>query len=88
MSDGTLVLPERSSAPTGVGASTKAIWVDDDGLINSTDSSNVSHVDSQVVDVPANASSSGVAGQIAFATGFLYICIAANTWEKVVIATW
>ena len=40
------------------------------------------------VAVPASAGATGVAGQVAFATGFAYFCIAANTWERVVIATW
>jgi len=37
---------------------------------------------------PANASAAGAAGQIAYADGFLYICIATNTWQRVAIATW
>ncbi len=38
--------------------------------------------------VPATASSTGVAGSYAVATGFLYVCVATNTWERVAIATW
>jgi len=38
--------------------------------------------------VPATAGAAGTKGQIAFATGFLYVCIATNTWERVAIATW
>ena len=38
--------------------------------------------------VPANASATGTAGQIAYASGFLYICVATNTWQRVAIATW
>lgn len=38
--------------------------------------------------VPASATAAGVAGEIAYASGFLYICVAANTWERVAIATW
>ena len=40
------------------------------------------------VDVPATAAAPGYPGQIAYATGFLYICITVDTWEKCVIATW
>lgn len=39
------------------------------------------------VDVPATASSTGTAGQVAYASGFLYICVASNTWQRVAIAT-
>lgn len=38
--------------------------------------------------VPATAGSTGTAGQTAYATGFFYVCIATNTWERVAIATW
>lgn len=39
------------------------------------------------VAVPASASAPGVAGQVAYAPGFLYICVSANTWQRVAIAT-
>lgn len=37
---------------------------------------------------PASSSASGIAGQIAYDDSFIYVCIAANTWKKVAIATW
>lgn len=37
--------------------------------------------------IPANSSSTGTPGQIAWATGFLYICIAVNTWRRVALST-
>jgi len=37
---------------------------------------------------PANASSTGVAGQIEWDASFIYICTATNTWKRVGIATW
>lgn len=36
---------------------------------------------------PTSSSSSGVVGQIEFDTGFLYICIAANTWRRVAVSS-
>lgn len=39
------------------------------------------------VNVPASASANGVAGQVAYAPGFLYICVSSNTWQRVAIAT-
>lgn len=38
--------------------------------------------------VPAAANSAGTAGDIAWANGFLYVCVATNTWQRVAIATW
>lgn len=40
------------------------------------------------VDVPATATASGTAGQWAFDTSYLYICVATNTWKRVGLATW
>lgn len=39
------------------------------------------------VAVPASAAASGIPGQYAYASGFFYICIALNTWQRVAIAT-
>jgi hypothetical protein len=38
--------------------------------------------------VPATAGDTGTAGDYAVASGFLYVCVATNTWERVAIATW
>jgi hypothetical protein len=38
--------------------------------------------------VPVNAAGAGVVGEIAFSPGFIYFCIAANTWQRVVVATY
>ena len=41
-----------------------------------------------VVSVPASATATGTAGQIAYDSSYLYICTAANTWRRVAIASW
>lgn len=38
--------------------------------------------------VPSSASDTGTTGQFAWASGFLYICVATNTWQRVAVATW
>jgi hypothetical protein len=38
--------------------------------------------------VPASAGAAGLPGQISWASGFIYICVSSNTWQRVVIATW
>jgi len=40
------------------------------------------------VDPPATATSSGEPGQMAYQSGYLYICVAVDTWERVAVATW
>lgn len=37
---------------------------------------------------PASAVAAGNAGEICWAAGFLYVCVAANTWRRVAIAAW
>ena len=37
---------------------------------------------------PASAGAAGTKGQIAFASGYIYICVATNTWQRAAIATW
>jgi len=37
---------------------------------------------------PASASAAGVAGTIAWDSGFIYVCVATNTWKRVAISTW
>jgi hypothetical protein len=38
--------------------------------------------------VPASAAAAGDAGDIAWANGFIYVCVATNTWQRAAIATW
>ena len=40
------------------------------------------------VAAPSTATSSGTAGQMAFDSGFFYVCVATNTWRRVAIAAW
>ena len=37
---------------------------------------------------PASASATGTIGTIAWDTGYIYVCTATDTWERVAIATW
>lgn len=41
-----------------------------------------------MVTVPATATATGIVGQFAQDSTYLYICIATNTWKRVAIATW
>jgi hypothetical protein len=40
------------------------------------------------IETPASAVAAGVAGQIVADAGFIYVCVATNTWVKAAIATW
>ena len=38
--------------------------------------------------VPTLANSTGTAGQVAYDTDFVYICVAADTWKRANLAAW
>ena len=38
--------------------------------------------------VPSTAADTGTAGDIAWDSDYIYICVAANTWKRVAISTW
>jgi hypothetical protein len=40
------------------------------------------------IQAPLSASSPGIAGQIAYGNGFIYVCVATNTWQRAPLATW
>lgn len=42
----------------------------------------------EVVSVPASASATGTANQIAFDGSYLYVCIATDTWKCIAWSSW
>lgn len=40
------------------------------------------------VSTPASAAATGTAGTILWDASYIYVCVAANTWKRVAIATW
>lgn len=42
----------------------------------------------QLVSAPASATASGTAGQIAYDSEYIYVCVAANTWVRAALSTW
>jgi hypothetical protein len=41
-----------------------------------------------VTRTPASATATGTAGDICWDASYIYVCVAANTWKRVAIATW
>ncbi|MDH5478613.1 MAG: hypothetical protein OEY50_09800, partial [Nitrospinota bacterium] len=37
---------------------------------------------------PASASEACSAGEIAWDSGFVYVCVATNTWKRAALSTW
>ena len=66
----------------GVSAPVTTLQIDDDGDVNIL--TNLVLASSP----PASATASGVAGTIAWDNGYIYICVATDTWKRVAIATW
>lgn len=41
-----------------------------------------------ISNAPATAASAGTAGQVAYDSGYIYICVATNTWKRAALSTW
>ena len=39
-------------------------------------------------DVPSSASATGTAGQLAYDSDYIYVCIAEDSWKRVGISSW
>lgn len=37
---------------------------------------------------PANAGADGIAGQMYWDSGYIYVCVATNTWKRTALSTW
>lgn len=42
----------------------------------------------KAVTAPSSASDTGTTGQVVWDSNYIYVCVAANTWKRVAIATW
>jgi hypothetical protein len=40
------------------------------------------------VSPPATATSTGIAGQIAYDSSYVYVCVATNTWKRSALSSW
>jgi hypothetical protein len=40
------------------------------------------------VSPPASATSTGIAGQIAYDSSYVYVCVATNTWKRSALSSW
>jgi len=38
--------------------------------------------------VPANSSANGFAGQLAYDSNYIYVCVSANTWKRSALSSW
>jgi hypothetical protein len=59
-----------------------------DLIVKGDTKSDAYSVSSSLNTAPASASATGTAGDIRFAADYIYLCVAANTWKRVAIATW
>jgi hypothetical protein len=61
--------------------------IDDTGVISAVASPTAGTVPVRAA-VPATATSTGTAGQIAWDATFIYVCTATNTWVRAALSTW
>lgn len=89
--DDTAVLhsDQHANANDAIEALQAKVGIDGSAVTSSLDYK-VANKQSKVVftGAPATATSTGSAGEIVVAGGFLYVCTATNTWVRSAIATW
>lgn len=79
--DAFIKVRDNFSSITDVGFDAGNIYVDGSIEVNGNLTINNSYV-------PSAANSPGTAGQLAWTSTHLYICVAANTWKRADIAAW
>ena len=67
---------------TNIGASTPGTGVFS-ALTTTGDSVTI-----QTTQTPSSASATGTTGEIAWDANYIYVCIATNTWKRVLLSTW
>lgn len=82
-------------APTSIGALSYLAWqlpntAGNVGEFLTTDGAGVMGWSPNVVSssAPLSAGATGTAGQIAFDSSYVYICVASNTWKRAALSTW
>lgn len=67
-------------------------WTDSSGVFRRSSTKPTSDSDGTAmlnkVSVPASATATGIANQIAFDSTYIYVCVATNTWVRSALATW
>lgn len=72
----------------GAGASAGALYVDGGiSTFNGTITSTQFRL-SALNTAPSSAADTGTTGEIRITNGFVYVCVASNTWQRVALATW
>lgn len=76
------------STDVSVSGTDKLIGTDADSS-NATKNYTVQSIADYVVtsSVPSTSSSTGRAGQIAYDSTYIYICVATDTWKRVILST-
>lgn len=71
-------LTPSADGKVGIGTSTPTSMLD----VNSNS------VRLRTAKTPASATDTGTVGQICWDSGYVYVCVAANTWKRAALATW
>lgn len=82
------LLSSNSGATRPAYAVAGTVWLDTDtGQLYMYDGTNDLEI-ALNAGVPATASDTGTAGQVAWDADYLYVCTATDTWKRVAVATW
>lgn len=93
VSDGTLTDNGDGTATLDTGAGTSSITTTNFNNVLSSSETTAQLAFDKIDDlldstVPTNPTDSCTPSKMAYASGYLYVCVASNTWERVALATW
>jgi hypothetical protein len=57
-------------------------------IINSSGNSIICNIPCPTSSVPVTVTSTGTAGQLAYDSSHVYVCVATNTWRRASLSTW
>lgn len=78
----------KGSAPATPSADNGALYLLGDWSLNLKDDSGGVTEIAQIVSAPASASAAGRAGQIAYDSSYIYVCVAAGSWKRSALSAW
>lgn len=86
--NGILMAPDEYTISGNTLTVSTTVYAGDDIEIPSKTILATSTVVTDIGSAPATSTSTGVAGEVRIADGFIYVCIATNQWQRSVMSTW
>lgn len=86
--NGILMAPDEYVVSGNMLTVSTYVYAGDDIEVPSKTILATSTVVTDVGSAPATATSTGIAGEVRIADGYMYVCVATNQWQRSVMSTW